>query len=289
VEPRDTGYRVIFDRIHQGRLIRGEESAARVFLAAGSLGTTELLLRCRDEYRTLPNLSPALGRTWSANGNVLSMTTYPDDDRVQQGVGPTISAVMDFMDGAPQARFVVEDDGFPNVLLSALRAALEDSTATAFGRSLLERIEEHVRAGGKAMRVMVWLGAGVDAADGAITLKRPFLAPWTRVLDLRWTPESSRGVVEAIMALHRSATEITGGEWGPDALWGRLRSLVTLHPLGGCRMGVTPETGVVDHLGQVFGYRGLYVVDGSIVPTALGRNPSHTIAALAERIAAHVR
>jgi cholesterol oxidase len=53
-------------------------------------------------------------------------------------------------------------------------------------------------------------------------------------------------------------------------------------------MGVTPETGVVNHLGQVFGYQNLYVVDGSILPTSIGRNPSHTIAALAERVAAHV-
>ena len=51
IEPKDAGYRVIFDRISEGQLIRGEETAARVFLAAGSLGSTELLLRCRDEYQ----------------------------------------------------------------------------------------------------------------------------------------------------------------------------------------------------------------------------------------------
>jgi cholesterol oxidase len=53
-------------------------------------------------------------------------------------------------------------------------------------------------------------------------------------------------------------------------------------------MGTSPDAGVVDHLGQVFGYPNLYVADGAIVPGAIGRNPSHTIAALAERIAAHV-
>jgi cholesterol oxidase len=54
-------------------------------------------------------------------------------------------------------------------------------------------------------------------------------------------------------------------------------------------MGVSAATGVVNHLGEVFGYPHLYVVDGAIVPGSIGRNPSHTIAALAERIAAHVR
>ena len=126
IEPTDAGYRVVFDRIHQGQLIRGEETAARVFLAAGSLGSTELLLRCRDEHKTLPNLSPALGRNWSANANVLSMATYADASRVQQTVGPTISSVLDFMDGSSNdQRFVVEDDGFPNALLNALRACLD--------------------------------------------------------------------------------------------------------------------------------------------------------------------
>ncbi len=53
-------------------------------------------------------------------------------------------------------------------------------------------------------------------------------------------------------------------------------------------MGASPDTGVVDHLGRVMGYPNLIVADGAIVPTPTVRNPSHTIAALAERIAAHV-
>jgi len=50
-------------------------------------------------------------------------------------------------------------------------------------------------------------------------------------------------------------------------------------------MGSTPETGVVDHTGKVFGYDNLYVADAAIIPTPLGVNPSRTIGALAERIA----
>jgi cholesterol oxidase len=48
-------------------------------------------------------------------------------------------------------------------------------------------------------------------------------------------------------------------------------------------MGTGPENGVVDHRGEVFGYRNLFVLDGAIVPEAVGVNPSRTIAALAER------
>lgn len=288
IEPADAGYRVVFDRIHQGQLIRGEETAARVFLAAGSLGSTELLLRCRDEYKTLPNLGPALGRNWSANANVLSMAKYADASRVQQTIGPTISGVLDFMDGSSNdQRFVIEDDGFPNALLNAFRACRDRGVATDVGRSVLRQIEEHLRGDEQSRNLMVWLGAGMDAADGRLSLKKRF-AQKSRALDLRWRPEQSRSVVESILALHERMTLATGGHLMPNPGWSLFRNLVTLHPLGGCAMSATSKTGVVDHLGQVFGYPNLRVVDGSILPASVGRNPSHTIAALAERIAAHV-
>ena len=68
--------------------------------------------------------------------------------------------------------------------------------------------------------------------------------------------------------------------------WSLFKELITPHPLGGCNLGNTAADGVVDHRGEVFGYRNLYVADAAIIPTALGVNPSRTIGALAERIAA---
>ena len=60
------------------------------------------------------------------------------------------------------------------------------------------------------------------------------------------------------------------------------------HPLGGARMAQSPDLGVVDDTGAVFGYEGLYCIDGSIVPTSLGVNPSLTISAVSERCAEHL-
>ena len=57
----------------------------------------------------------------------------------------------------------------------------------------------------------------------------------------------------------------------------------TAHLLGGCCMGVDAKTGVVDARHRVFGYPGLYVIDGSAVSANPGVNPSLTITALAER------
>jgi cholesterol oxidase len=57
----------------------------------------------------------------------------------------------------------------------------------------------------------------------------------------------------------------------------------TAHILGGCCMGDSVASGVIDHRHRVFGYDGLYVVDGSAVSANIGVNPSLTICALAER------
>jgi cholesterol oxidase len=290
IEPVGGKYRVVFDRIEHGRLIRGDETADRVVLAAGSLGTTELLLRCRDQYRTLPSLSPTLGSRWSANANFISMAVYSQEEGVRQSTGPTIASILDFTDGGfRDQRFVVEDDGFPNLLLNAVKAYLDGGVRTPFGRHLLRELEEYLRDDTPLRNLMLWLGAGMDAADGRFSLKRRWFMPWKRVLSLAWQIDRSEGVLKAMEAMHQNLTEATGGR--PRALptWRLLRNLVTLHPLGGCPIGTSVANGVVDHLGRVFGYANLIVADGAVLPTPTVRNPSHTIAALAERMAAHVR
>jgi cholesterol oxidase len=57
----------------------------------------------------------------------------------------------------------------------------------------------------------------------------------------------------------------------------------TAHILGGCPMGDAPENGAIDHRHRLFGYEGLWVIDGSAVSANIGVNPSLTITALAER------
>ena len=56
----------------------------------------------------------------------------------------------------------------------------------------------------------------------------------------------------------------------------------TAHILGGATIGDSIETGVVNENFEIFNYPGLYVIDGSVVPSNLGVNPSLTITALAE-------
>jgi cholesterol oxidase len=102
-------------------------------------------------------------------------------------------------------------------------------------------------------------------------------------LTLDYDPSRSEAVVQALIERHKRLSDATGGVPIEPPSWTWFRYLVTPHPLGGCNMGTSPADGVVDHRGAVFGYPGLYVLDGAIVPRALGLNPSRTIAALAER------
>ncbi|WP_438026076.1 GMC family oxidoreductase [Sorangium sp. So ce233] len=74
-----------------------------------------------------------------------------------------------------------------------------------------------------------------------------------------------------------------GGTYGPSPFWRYARLPVTVHNLGGCRMADSEAEGVTSALGEVFHHAGLFVMDGAVLPSATGVNPSHTIAAVAER------
>jgi cholesterol oxidase len=133
--------------------------------------------------------------------------------------------------------------------------------------------------------IMPWFGQGVDAGDGVLSLKRRWWLVGAKQLHLQWDLTSSRPTLDALIAVHRRLSEATGGTAYVPPSYSVFHGLITPHPLGGCPMSDDAHTGVVDHAGQVFGYPGLYVADGAIIPRALGVNPSRTIAALAERIA----
>jgi choline dehydrogenase-like flavoprotein len=88
-----------------------------------------------------------------------------------------------------------------------------------------------------------------------------------------------------------SVPELRGGDLTPlrarRIAAGELK-LMAFHPLGTARMAARPADGVLDADGRVHGVEGLYVCDGSAVPTALGVNPQLTIMALATRLADHL-
>lgn len=82
-------------------------------------------------------------------------------------------------------------------------------------------------------------------------------------------------------ATRRVAEKINGI---PGGTLGELVNIpMTAHFIGGCAIGDSPETGVVDPYHRLYGHPGIHVVDGSTISANLGVNPSLTIVAQAER------
>ena len=288
IEPLGASWRVQFDRLENGQRVPGAEEAALVVLAAGSLGSTELLLRNRDVHRTLPALSPILGQNWSSNGDFLTPALY-ENREVDASAGPTIASIIDFEDGSIGGhRFWIQDGGVPDLLLAWLARKAADPATSFPAKLLIERMQAFLSRREPLRGLMPWFAQGVDAGNGRLSLTGPGLFTPGGELHLAWDVSQSAPLIETIIAMHKTLAAKTGGVAVVPPTWTLFRELVTPHPLGGCNMGEDAATGVVDHGGAVFGYRNLFVLDGAIVPRALGVNPSRTIAALAERNARQI-
>jgi cholesterol oxidase len=278
IKPVAGGYELSVDQIAGGKLTPITLTAPRVIVAGGSLGSTELLLRSRPG---LPNLSARLGRGWSSNGDFLTPAIHwlrtVDPTR-----GPTITAAIDLLDGAYQGRQIfIEDGGFPDPAADQLRTASADPNPSEFMQRVTTSLMPVLSSIDVIRRVMPWFAQSRDAADGVMSLQAGQLA-------LDWDITASKPTLDAVVSAHQLLAQLTGGVALTPLTWTIGHDLVTPHPLGGCNMGTSAATGVVDWKGEVFGYPGLFVADGAIVPKALGLNPSRTIAALAEHISAQL-
>ena len=111
-------------------------------------------------------------------------------------------------------------------------------------------------------------------------------------LRIIWPNAGREQIYQKIKDSLYKATKALGGIFLTNPIWSKISGydLITVHCLGGCGMGEESEEGVVNDRGQVFSKRdgkemheGLYVSDGSIIPTSLGTNPLLTISAISER------
>ena len=296
IEPLgDRGYRVHFERFDPTdpcRVEPGSVTGRKVVVAAGTLGSNELLLRCRDVHRTLPNIGASLGTGFSGNGDFLLAGTMDANRVVDPGRGPSITVGADF--STLNNRIFIEDLGFPDSfmwwlegaiptsnrlanMVKAARSYLEDTFGIGKGRVSLEL--NRLFQGGATTRFLPYLGMGTDAANGRLNLK-------DGSIDIDWSHRKSRQMFREIEDALKMLSRGVQGTYVTSLLWRwPLRKLLTAHPLGGCRMGAGKNDSVVNHGGEVWGYPNLYVADGSIMPSALSVNPSLTISALAERSA----
>lgn len=286
IEEKESGYVVHYDRYENEQATRGAYSANKVILSAGSLGSTEILLRSRDQYKTLTRLSNKLGLGWSANGDFVTPAIH-SERVVSPTQGPTISSAINLLDGCyKNKKLFIEDGGIPDVIGNYLEEVLKPPWFNILHwrkKRLFRRMAKSIRNGDPFDNTMIWFGQAIDSPDGHIYLGRKWYAPWERVLKMKWPYRNSESVINAMAELHRELSEKTGAAPLAPPTWKWFRNLITPHPLGGCRIAESKEQGVVNHLCEVFDYKGLYVIDGAMIPTPLGLNPSRTIAAMAER------
>jgi cholesterol oxidase len=281
--PDDGGYRLRY----RDRSVRGGEATVRagqVFLCLGAVNSTELLLRCRDQHRTLPHLSARLGHGYSANGDFLALGLRPSEP-FGATHGPTITTacVHDREQEGRRIRLTVEDGGYSTQLARMLPFTHPLRLAQIASRELRSRLAREPHAvtallQGESDTTVVLLVMANDRSNGTIELARPH-----HRLRVRWDTPANLDLYAAETAACRELIDALGGHLALMPNWSLLGQPSAPHNLGGCHMGSSSANGVVDAEGQVFEYPGLHVLDGAVIPAAVGVNPSHTIAAVAER------
>ena len=304
--------------VHYQALETGEESrdaptesveAGIVVLAAGALGSTEILMRSRDEGRGRLALSDQLGSRFSSNGDMFAFA-YNADSPINgigfganrpsgmMDVGPCITGMIDLRNGPTLTEgIVIEEGAVPGAMATLVRTMLTtaahlEGVKTRHGASsMLRRASREAvswvagpRRG--AMRnTQTLLVMSHDEGNGCLRLEQGRLR-------IEWRGVGGEPIFRSVDRRLKALSAVLGATYVRDPLWTSVlgHRLITVHPLGGCAMGADASSGVVDHRGRVYSgtsgtaiHEGLYVLDGSIIPMALGANPLLTISALAER------
>lgn len=217
-----------------------------LFMAAGSVGTPQLLVKAR-ETRTMPHLNQYVGQFWGSNGDALTEQlglTYTDAGNPGAG-GP--------------AGGVMEDHSNP------------------LGPIILEPLAQFESPFDPVANTssMFYLAMGIPPPKGYFTYDKT-----TDSVGLTW-PINDPAIQQTLQAGNNSLAKVNTAlnRKGVPAFSPPVNGGLSAHPLGGAVLGKA-----TDMYGRVAGYKGLYIVDGSLIPGSAGcTNPSLTIAALAER------
>lgn len=265
--------------------------ARKVIVAAGVLGTLRLLFHCRDVARTLPAISAQLGQVVRTNSEAVVAALSPDDGQDLSEGGPTITSHF-----YPNDHTHITQNRYPR--------------GFEFMKLYMGPLVDGDVARERALRTLGQLASRPWQASASLRRRQ-----WTRDVSILTVMQHHdnrvafrygrspftgfrRGLYSAVVDGQRAPTYLPEANAAARAFAaasnGRALNVlfesvgnlsVTAHILGGCHMGRSAADGVIDTTHQVFGYPGLYVVDGSAVSANVGVNPSLTITALAERAA----
>lgn len=287
---------------------RGVITTDLLIMAAGSMGTTQIMMRSQMKGLRLPK---ALGSRFSANGDVMGLSYNGDGQTDMVGFGldtrenPCGQALAVYADyRKPYSdpaqtnmlkRYLMLDGTVPKAMGGLVAKGLAawalanpskftDEQKRKARRDLFDTHEPDLD--GALNSSLIFFACGHDTAKGRYVLddyKDRVHVNWPNVVN-----------EEGFQYINREMEKWAKAQGGVYIANPRMtvfgHRMMATHPLGGCPMGQDAQTGVVDHLGRVFSedgsiHRNLYVVDASIIPRSLGATPLLTISALAERIA----
>ncbi|HEX2676143.1 MAG TPA: GMC oxidoreductase, partial [Polyangiales bacterium] len=265
-----------------------EFTARNIIFSGGALGTNSLLLRLKSDPTALPNLSPRLGRRVRTNSESLICVTVPGS-KEDHSTGIAINSLLqtDEHSHLEMVRYGA-GSGFFRTLVTAphMRGApgflmLFRLLVAMLSKPLLTLRAFFVSDWARSTMILLYMRSSEDTlrfVRGALGIMNTELEDGER---------PSASIPEATDLALRIA-EKTGGLARTMFLEQILNVPTTAHILGGCCMGDSAETGVIDAQHRVFNYPGLYVIDGSAVSANPGVNPSLTICALAERAMSYI-
>ena len=282
VRQRNGGYEVL-TRDTTRRRETASISAEQVVFAAGTLGTQRLLHRMRDAG-VLPALSPRLGELTRTNSEaILGAMSLRKGVDYSRGVAITSS-----FHPEPQTHVEPVRYGKGSNSMGLLSTWMTDGGT---------RTPRWLKWLGKALRHPIytlrlfWLRGWsertiivlvMQSLDNSLTVRRTKGILGERLVTRPGHGEPNPTWIPAGNEVTRRLADKIGGM--PGGSVGEIVNIpMTAHIIGGCPIGDSPQTGVVDAWHRVFGYPGLHVVDGSAVTANLGVNPSLTITAQAER------
>jgi len=266
--------------------------AKAVVLAAGTLGSTEVLLRSRDRGLAV---SDCLGERFSANGDIIAFTLGGKQRVNAIGVGHPPKFDGDAVGACVTGEIELHDDDRLDHSMFLQEGVMPSALAPLLpvffikGGRLLGAAQSLIKGvyHGPLQSLHTFFVVSHDDANGRITLNKGRA-------QVEWPNVAEQPVYARVDAALSKVAESVGGRYIKNPLAGTATGAkpATAHPLGGCGMGDDASSGVVNHKCQVFDgkggvHGGLYVCDGSVIPRSIGVNPLLTITALSERAMIH--
>ncbi|MFJ6573072.1 GMC oxidoreductase [Streptomyces sp. NPDC091292] len=271
-------------------------TARRVVVAAGTYGTQTLLHRMKDSG-LLPGISDRLGTLTRTNSEAL-VGAQTDNRRYRKkhgaakadftrGVAITSSIHPDAHTHIEPVRYGKGSNAMSGLTILQVPYATRHRVAGWFGSMARHPLLALRSLSGRRWSERTIIGLVMQSLDNSLTTYRKTSGVGKGLLTARQghgapNPDQIPAATRAATLLAEEINGFAGSNIGE-----LMGTPLTAHFLGGCPIGASPETGVIDPYHRLYGHPGISVVDGSAVSANLGVNPSLTITAQAERAMAY--